>query len=684
MKTLLVLAQHPEFAEQIRAAVNPDHLRLVVRLDVAEAEPFLARGLIDACVLEVDPVQVQGLWAIEKFRARLPHCPMVVFTEDKPWPFEEEAYLQGVLHVLAKPVRPRLFNAILNRLWPTHAVVAPHVLPLVAAAPAGGPPTPISALAAPTVTAVRALEVLRDFSGVLSHSLRAEGLLRQFLIHLRQILGVNRAAIFLRGPVNPFQLADPSAPAQVPILRSACAIGLPHGLLEHFELSFDSGIGGFLFRQGRILRLDSPEAQADVELRKEFEILGAQVAIPILDHESLVGVATFDGRVTGEPLVNGELELIFHLFEQLGLAIKNIWLHDQLLANHDMLKDILRQLSSACVLVSRDLVVHHANNAALRLFCRSGRRASGLEFSELPPALGSKIYQVLQTGTALATFKHEAIAPDGGRSIYQVNIIPFHKPPSQLADSALMVVEDQTQIEQFKRLEIEAGQLRLIRQMAARMAHEIGNAMVPLATYQQLFDEKFRDAEFRASLNLAMAEGVKRVSRLVSQMRYLAREGTLEANTFPLIDLIEESFQEAGKHQHVKSARLKYEDSKIPILLKGDRTALRHAFSEVMLNALQANLTDASITISMQADPSTNNGLSTVRVEVRDNGLGFSQEALQKVPTPFFTTKTVGLGLGLSVCQKILHMHHGSLEIVPPANGPAGVVRIILPLDPPH
>ena len=75
---------------------------------------------------------------------------------------------------------------------------------------------------------------------------------------------------------------------------------MPTGLLEHFELSFESGIGGYLFREGRILRRDSVAAQQDREMAKEFELLGAEVAIPILDRETLVGVAAFDGRVTGE------------------------------------------------------------------------------------------------------------------------------------------------------------------------------------------------------------------------------------------------------------------------------------------------------------------------------------------------------------------------------------------------
>ncbi len=50
MKTLLVLAEHPDFAEAIRAAVNPEHYRVIARTGLDEAEPLLAHGLADACI----------------------------------------------------------------------------------------------------------------------------------------------------------------------------------------------------------------------------------------------------------------------------------------------------------------------------------------------------------------------------------------------------------------------------------------------------------------------------------------------------------------------------------------------------------------------------------------------------------------------------------------------------------
>ena len=672
MKTLLVLAEHPDFAEAVRTGIVPEQCRVIHRTSLEEAEPLLAHGLADACIVDVEQTSVQGLWAIEKLRLRAPKCPVIVFAGAQKWEWEEEAYLQGVAHVLAKPVRPRLLAALLERLWTPPAKIVPLTQPLSAHVPE------LSRTAEPSAppTTTQALRFFRNFSGILTHSLNSDAMLKQFLLLLRELVGVNRAALFLREQANTFGIS--SGPADSRRLRPACALGLSPGLLEHFELSFEAGLGGHVFRLGRILRRTSEEIRGDLEAQKEFELLGVQVAIPILDRESVLGVAVFDERITGEPLLNSELELIFHLLEQLGLGVRNIWLHDQAVANQLMLADILRELSSACVVVNQDLAILHANKSARRYFARAERRTGDMEFTDLPQALGSKIYQVLKTGAGISNFKYTA--EDGSDTAYNINIVPFQRQQEGLPGSALLMAEDLTQADQLRRLEVETANLRLIRAMADRLTHEIGNAMVPLSTHQQLLADKWKDPEFRTSLDLALADGVKRVTRLINQMRFLARDTLASQEAFPLAPLIEEAYQEACKYQPVKSAQLRYDNANKPIVVNGDRAALKHALAEVMLNALQANPSDPKIGVRLHTD-SNGKGHSALQIEVQDNGTGFTPEAMQKAPAPFFTTRNVGLGLGLTVSRKIVETHHGKLEIIDPKSGHAGIIRISLPLD---
>jgi len=677
MKTILVLSAHPDFAETIRAGLDPEQYRVVHRLGVEESEPLLAHNLAAACILDIDLMSAEGIWAIERLRRRNSRLPIIACTADSESEWEEEAFLRGVTHVLTKPVRGRLLNSLLERLW--NAPVqrgAPMTLPAQIAAQ-------IALRAAETspggrfVNAAQTLDMLRDFSSILTHSLDAEAMLKQFLQFLRETLSVNRAAIFLNHPVTP--LAEALSPEDGRQLRAVAAIGLSSGLLEHFELSLDSGIGGQLARLGRILRRDSDEARADIETQKEFELLSAQVAVPIPDRGTIAGVAVFDGRVTGEPLVNVELELIFHLLEQVGLALRNIWLHNQIAGNNAMMTDVLRELSSACIVVGRDLKVLHANKAARRHFGRKNLRTGELEFSDMPQALGAKIYQVLKTGAAIGPFRYEPENSPG--TIYSISVVPFQRGDSTVPVSALLTADDLTQTEQLQQLEVEAANLRLIKTMADRLAHEVGNAMVPLSTHQQLLAEKFKDKEFRESLDHAMADSVKRVTRLVSQMRFLAREGQLDREVFTVEKLVEDAYQEARKHQPAEASQLKCENGGKSIVITGDRAALKHALAEIMLNALQANPKTPTIGVRLQTGTNSEGG-QNVQIEVQDNGAGFTAEAAGKAPSPFFTTRSVGLGLGLTVSQKIIETHRGHLEIIPPKTGQHGIVRVSLPMEP--
>src|SRR5213075_2134121 len=117
MKTLLVLAQHPELPQALESLLSPERYRILHRLTVEEAEPLLSHRAVDACIIDTETGAVQGLWGIEKLRRRFPQCPVIVFTASKAWDWEEEAYIQGVAYVLAKPVRGRILNALLDRIF---------------------------------------------------------------------------------------------------------------------------------------------------------------------------------------------------------------------------------------------------------------------------------------------------------------------------------------------------------------------------------------------------------------------------------------------------------------------------------------------------------------------------------------------------------------------------------------
>ena len=667
MRTLLVITKQPSLAAAVASVLDPQKFQIIAKEIVGEAEFLLSRGAIDAAILDVELTDARAVRMIEEMKTFAPHCPVIIYTGDKQWEWEEDAYLLGVAHVLAKPVRGKLLNTLLDRMFPEGDTARPLALQTTAAIE--------PSVLRPYVDQVRSLEALRRFTSVLTHSLDSTALLRQFLLLLREIIGVNRAIIFLRKPAG--LLSDSPLSQDDRWLRSACAIGHDQSVLQHFALSLGAGIGGHLHRQGRILRASSPDAQASREITKEFQLVGAEVAIPILDRQSLLGVVVLDERLTGEPYANEELALIFHMLEEVGLAIRNTWLHDQLAGNHAMIADILSHLGSGCMVVGANLATLHANSFAERFFLQDLPGKTRLEFSDLPQMLGSMVFTVIRTGVGVPPFKYQR--PQTPELFYRVCILPFRTQSAAATNSALLIIEDVTEHERAQRLEIEAANLRLVKSMAEHLAHEIGNSLVPLSTHQQLLKDSINDPEFQESLSTVLASGVKRISRLASQMVFLAREWQADFHEpVPISDLLVEAFHEAHTfHPGKKLAQLTFNKDLAPWKIAGDHKALRHAFSEIMLNALQANPDAPTVAVHLAAGGT---GGEQLEVEVRDSGQGFNAEIALRAPEPFFSTRNVGLGLGLTVSRKIIESHHGRIEIPSSQKGESGIVRVSLPL----
>lgn len=671
MRTILLLTNQPSFASAVQAVLDPAEFQLICKLDIGEAEFLLSRGAVDAALLDLKLTDNRAVRTIEQVMQAAPGCPVIVYAHAKQREWEEDAYLLGVEHVLDKPLRGKLLTNLLARLFPSNAPSTALLAPAAITAP---PP------AAPRSTAdqMRALEALRRFSSVLTHGLDASSLLKQFLLLLREIIGVNRAIVFLRNAA-PSRGGGEGNLLEDRWMRSVCAIGLDQDVLQHFALSLNAGIGGHLNTQGRILRANTAESQSNREIAKEFQILGVQVAIPILDRESLVGVAVFDGRLTGEPYTNEELAIIFNMLEEVGIAIRNSWHHDQLVANQKMIADILTHLGSGAVVVSSNLTTLHANPSAITAFLHDNPDKKQLEFGDLPQMLGSMLFTAIKSGVGVPPFNFQF--PHSPDVHYRVGIMPFRFQGAAAASAALLIIEDVTEHIRAQRLEIEMSNLRLVKSMAEHLAHEIGNSLVPLSTHQQLLKDSIGDPEFQESLATALSGGVKRISRLSNQMVFLAREWQGDfREAVPISDIIVEAFHEAHTfHPGRKLAQLSFGKSEVPTWkISGDHKALRHAFSEIILNALQANPEDPNVEVHFREAPGGSQG---IQVEVCDSGSGFTEEIAVRASEPFFSTRPVGLGLGLTVSRKIIESHHGKIEIPTAGKGQHGIVRILLPME---
>jgi signal transduction histidine kinase/DNA-binding NarL/FixJ family response regulator len=666
MRTLLVISHQSSFAASIEAAVDSAGYRVIAREDPASAGSLLTQSAIDAIVLDPEHTGGVPIRAIEKVRAASPHCPLMVFAGSGARPWEEDAYLLGVEHVLDKPVRAKLLVSLLDRALATQRGQTAAPPPIIREAP--------PAQSAPSTTRL-GIEELRRFSSLLIHSLDAGQLVTNTLQQLREALGVNRAAVFLRkaGALP----ADGAPSSDDHWLRPAHTFGHDPSLIQNFPLSLATGLGQHLARHGRILRADGPEARANREIAREFQTLGSSVALPISDREALVGAVLLDEKITGGMFSDEELAGLFHWLEEVGVAVRNCWRHERLAATHGLIDDILAGLGSGCVVVGSNCGVLHANGAALRLLIPDRPNAKRIDFGDIPQQIGSLIFQVIQNGKPVNPFKW--VPPVHSNTSCRVTILPFSVGEHSRSNAALLVLDDITEHERAARLEMEAGKLRLVRQMAWHLAHEIGNAVTPISTMQQLLELQSDDKEVRHELSGVLATSVKRIMRLTQQMNFLSRDWDGKSgDTVRITEIIESAFKDANSnYPGKKKTTLTIDKTKIPWKVTGDTKALKHAFAELILNAMQANPDNP--TVAVRIEESSGGGTPGIAVEVQDAGSGFPHEVAEHIGEPFKSSRSVGLGLGLAVSRKIIENHRGNIEIPHPDHGP-GVVRVNLPL----
>src|SRR4051794_26654152 len=177
MRTLLVVTTQSSIASALGSMLDAAQFQLILKEDIADAEFLLAHGAIDASILDLDLTDARSTRAIQDLKRFAPGCPIIVYASTKQWEWEEDAYLQGVQHVLTKPIRGKLLQSLLSRLFPnTEEKPVPQ--------PNEAEPTEsLRGVRAPHHSS-RGLEALRRFSTLLTHGLDCSNLLKQFLLIL--------------------------------------------------------------------------------------------------------------------------------------------------------------------------------------------------------------------------------------------------------------------------------------------------------------------------------------------------------------------------------------------------------------------------------------------------------------------------------------------------------------------
>jgi signal transduction histidine kinase len=560
----------------------------------------------------------------------------------------------------------------------------------------------------PSFEAYRYRDALKDLSRILSQYVDEGELLGEFLRLVRELLGVGKVGIFTRRlPSDLFAGQSTPGGRQFAAARSA---GIAQHVVEHVRLSIDSGIGAYLAREARILRrtqmLDSLALDYDPEIAREFEVLGTEVAVPIFDDDQLLGVLTFSGKITGEPLASEELELVYYLMAQLAQAVRNLHLRDRIAGQQRFVNDVLAHVQTGVVVVGQNGRILAVNRRASELLDLGGKVIVGQDSRHLPSRVADVVFETLQTGREI--HQREVVLPPGHRPL-GVSATRFAMTAGNVTTGeggwvAVALIEDLSQVKLQQARTRELADKEFFTRLAARLSHELKNSLVSIKIFAQLLPERHDDKEFREQFSTTVANEVNRVDVLVNNLTFFAHPLLLVSEDLVLSDIIDTCVknvtQEFGRKQvaHVIGVGEKApEPTQAPVVtvkknfahkfarLEGDRIRLLQAFEHVLRNAVQSmpqggrltiNTTDAQGTDFPDGNLPAGGG---VRLEWQDTGGGIALEDLRRVTEPFVTTRNVGVGLGLTIVKKIVERHGGRLEI-DSLLGRGTTITMVLPL----
>lgn len=238
-----------------------------------------------------------------------------------------------------------------------------------------------------------------------------------------------------------------------------------------------------------------------------------------------------------------------------------------------------------------------------------------------------------------------------------------------------------------RHMALQNNKLASIGKMAAGIGHEINNPLNNILSYSKLIHRSLKSSRdgMAAAHQQQLLNDVDdirsetlRASEIIKGLLNFARQLPPQYSSFKFAPWLHKTLSlvkqaAADKHIEIKI------DNAYRGTLRGDELQLQQALINLLLNAIAASPTNASISIKVTSDT------KQLSIEITDQGSGIDNDIRDKIFDPFFSTKAEGegCGLGLSISLGIIERHQGILSL---DNNPAGgaIARIHLPLQPLH
>jgi PAS domain S-box-containing protein len=251
------------------------------------------------------------------------------------------------------------------------------------------------------------------------------------------------------------------------------------------------------------------------------------------------------------------------------------------------------------------------------------------------------------------------------------------------------VFEDISVLRRLEEQMIRSEKLASVGELAAGLAHELGNPIGIIKSCAEYLQQKLESAktgESAASIDLSEDIGVilsesERCHDLVQQLLSLSTRTAPKLETVDLCDMIERAVSLVRYQKEADGIEFVVECEPQSITLRTDESLLNQALVNVLLNAVQSMGDKGTVTIEaarFEKAGSSDAGGKGVTIRIRDEGCGMSEEVQRHLFDPFFTTKEAGTGLGLSITHQVIERLNGTI-IAESEEGKGSVFEISIP-----
>lgn len=232
--------------------------------------------------------------------------------------------------------------------------------------------------------------------------------------------------------------------------------------------------------------------------------------------------------------------------------------------------------------------------------------------------------------------------------------------------------EDITKRKQTEAELIRSEKLASLGQLAASVAHEVNNPLAGILVYTKLLLKKFKETKLQTPHTemqlLKMEKELERTSRIIRNLLDFSRQSDPTLRPIVINKVIEAALLLVEHQISLENIKLEKKFSPHLPLVLADFDQIQQVLINIILNATQAMPHGGTLTISTsRAEGILIDQLpkKVVRIDIKDTGVGIPKEHLNRLFTPFFTTKEKGkgVGLGLSVVHGIIGRHKGKIEV---------------------